>query len=836
MKTLPVLRLFRALFASALLLVPAALVAQPAPTGPVPEAARWGVVNDHILTSDAALQKVRNAGFGWVRYLVFWNLVNPTASTYDWHQVDLELTRLEAAGLNVYFQVAAPATWALSGPPVSYPNDQALYYCLDPNAVLGTADPYKRIPDCEDDHHPRPEAVHAFATALASRYKGRVKAYGFGGERHSRVFWQGAANGDVSRDQFVDELLRPAYLAIKAADPGALVVGPDVDRTDELDALLRRERDGVAAGKSPVADVLTFHTFHHGTWYDPESFELGIPGAPSLAPLRDVITEFSAGRPLWLTETGFWVKEGETTRAQQAAWLDTFMRGIAARPWIDKTFVYRMLNDTPTDFGLLNRDATLSATPAFTAAASYMGSLALPKFYFLAEGAAGTFFDMDVAVANPSGSSTPIKATFLKKDGTVLVKTPTLAANSRSTIRYELDVDPSPFSEVSTVVESTTGVPLAVERTLFWNNDYYGGHTGSAVSAPARTWYFGEGFQGLFDTFVLLANATATDASVTLTFLRESGSPVSYDVAVPANSRQTVWAIQVLENGVAALDGQAFAIRVDSDVPIIAERSMYFNAGGLFWGAGHESAGVSELSTTWFLAEGKTGDIFDTYILVGNPSPDPAQITFTFLIGDPGVPPVVATTTVAAAKRFTLDAESAYLNLASDGGALTLVSGDINVLRDAPFSTKVEATNGVPIVVERAMYWPGGFGTWAEAHNSFGVTATGLTWALAEGRTGRGRGFETYILVANPSLQAAEVTVTFLKTSGAPFSQTYTIAPTSRFNIVPGDLPELSDSEFSAIIRSTNGVEIVVERAMYWNGPGASFWAGGSNATAVKLQ
>ena len=248
----------------------------------MPQAARWGVVDDHITTSDAALERVRDAGFGWVRYLVFWNTGQPDRKHLRLESVDDELARIEAAGLNAYFQVAAPATWALSGAPVSYPNDQALYYCLDPNAALGTADPYKRIPDCELDHHPRPEAVRAFATALAARYKGRVKAYGVGGERHSRVFWQGAPNGDTSRDQFVEDLLRPAYEAIKAVDPEALVVGPDVDRTDELDALLRRERDGQLAGRSRVADVLTFHTFHHGKWYQPEAFEAGLPSEPGL--------------------------------------------------------------------------------------------------------------------------------------------------------------------------------------------------------------------------------------------------------------------------------------------------------------------------------------------------------------------------------------------------------------------------------------------------------------------------------------------------------------------------------------------------------------------------
>ena len=165
------------------------------------------------------------------------------------------------------------------------------------------------------------------------------------------------------------------------------------------------------------------------------------------------------------------------------------------------------------------------------------------------------------------------------------------------------------------------------------------------------------------------------------------------------------------------------------------------------------------------------------------------------------------------------------------------------MLRDAPFSTKVESTNGTPIVVERAMYWPGGFGTWAEAHNSFGVTETGVKWALAEGRAGRGRGFETYILIANPSLQAAAVTLTFLRASGAEITVNRTIAPTSRQNVaVPWDVTHangtllLPDDEFSIIVESTNGIGIVVERAMYWNGPGASFWAGGSNATAVKLQ
>ena len=55
-------------------------------------------------------------------------------------------------------------------------------------------------------------------------------------------------------------------------------------------------------------------------------------------------------------------------------------------------------------------------------------------------------------------------------------------------------------------------------------------------------------------------------------------------------------------------------------------------------------------------------------------------------------------------------------------------------LANAAVSTQV--TSDLPIVSERAMYWPGAFATWYEAHNSFGLTAIGPKWGIAEGRVG----------------------------------------------------------------------------------------------------
>ena len=86
-------------------------------------------------------------------------------------------------------------------------------------------------------------------------------------------------------------------------------------------------------------------------------------------------------------------------------------------------------------------------------------------------------------------------------------------------------------------------------------------------------------------------------------------------------------------------------------------------------------------------------------------------------------------------------------------------------------------TSDQPIAVERAMYWPDPFTSWYEAHDSAGVTQTGTHWALAEGEVGGPLGFETYILLANPSTTDATVTLSFLRAGGAaPLSLTRTVA------------------------------------------------------------
>lgn len=250
---------------------------------------------------------------------------------------------------------------------------------------------------------------------------------------------------------------------------------------------------------------------------------------------------------------------------------------------------------------------------------------------------------------------------------------------------------------------------------------------------------------------------------------------------------------------------------VDSTLPIIAERAMYFGAS---WAGGHESAGVTAPATSWFHAEGATGEYFDTYILVANPNATDATVTFTYLL--PSGSTVTKVHRMQPNSRLTVNVETEDSRLANTAVSTTV-------------------TADVPVVSERAMYWPGPFTTWTEAHNSFGLSQTGTRWALAEGRVGGTQGFETFLLLANPGpTEGADVRVTFLRQDAPPVTKNYTVGPNSRFNVYANGVAELQDEHFGALVESINGVPIVVERAMYWNTPGQT-WAGGTNATAVRV-
>jgi hypothetical protein len=249
---------------------------------------------------------------------------------------------------------------------------------------------------------------------------------------------------------------------------------------------------------------------------------------------------------------------------------------------------------------------------------------------------------------------------------------------------------------------------------------------------------------------------------------------------------------------------------------------MYLDQPGRALGAGHESAGVTAPATQWFLAEGSTGSYFDLFILIANPNPTPATIEADYLLTTGQV--ITRSYTVPGNSRFNIWVDQ-------EPG-----------LADVAVSTRVRSTNGVPIIVERSMWWPGPTSaTWQEAHNSPGETTTGTRWAMAEGESGGPRDTDTYVLIANTSPFAGTIRATVLFEDGTPaVTREYAIGASARFNIAPAAdefFPETRGKRFGMLIESIGGTpaQIVVERAMYSDAGGVN-WAAGTNALATKLQ
>ena len=220
--------------------------------------------------------------------------------------------------------------------------------------------------------------------------------------------------------------------------------------------------------------------------------------------------------------------------------------------------------------------------------------------------------------------------------------------------------------------------PIIVERAMYFGS---GGHGTIGVTAPATTWYLAEGYTGSgFGTYILIQNPNASAATVDVTYMLQGGGTLSRQHTVPGNSRYTIVAQDPAEVG----PDRAFSTKLVGSQPIIVERAMYFG------GAGHATIGVTGPATTWYLAEGYTGDGLATYILIQNPNASSATVDVTYMLQGGGT----------LTRQHTVPANARYTIVAQDPDEVGL---------DQAFSTKLVGSQ--PIIVERAMY----FGTGGHA-------------------------------------------------------------------------------------------------------------------------
>jgi hypothetical protein len=378
--------------------------------------------------------------------------------------------------------------------------------------------------------------------------------------------------------------------------------------------------------------------------------------------------------------------------------------------------------------------------------------------------------------------------TFQVEDGTAPPYYLAVEAGTRQSVHLD-ELTGLGDAQVSTKVTSTNGAVINAERAMYFTYDgKEGGHDSIGVTTPCMEWYLAEGYTGGdFDTWVLIQNPGAVDVEVTLDYQVQGATAPSTTILVPAYERYSVHLDE--EPGLA--DAQV-STKVTADLPVVAERAMYFtyeNKQG-----GHDSIGVCCPRTTWYMAEGYTGGEFDTWVLVQNPGDTPANVTLEFQVQDGAAPDASFTVPPNERRSIKLD--------------------DLPQLGDAQVSTKVTAN--VDVVAERAMYFAYN-GTIPGGHDSRATFEPSGTWFLAEGYTGGD--FDTWVLVQNPGDIDANVTLQFQLVGATAPDYNFNVPAGTRMSIRLNDLPGLGDAQVSTKVMATDGynpVPVVAERAMYF--------------------
>ncbi|MBN2027042.1 MAG: hypothetical protein JW854_09835 [Actinobacteria bacterium] len=306
------------------------------------------------------------------------------------------------------------------------------------------------------------------------------------------------------------------------------------------------------------------------------------------------------------------------------------------------------------------------------------------------------------------------------------------------------------------------------------------------LEALPTTWYFAEGYTGAgFDEWITIQNPNAAATNVTVTYFTPGGAPSFTNHNIPANSRYTIY----VNSDLGADQENSFSVWADQQV--IVERPMYFRYSGLGghdWRGGHDAMGSTQLSRSWYFAEGYTGDNFEEWLTIQNPNGSWATVDVTYYVT--GGQPIRKQHLVAPTSRYTISVNQ-------DAGA------------DLEVSAAVSANQ--PILVERPMYFAYQ-GSMYGGHIVMGSPYLAQDWYLAEGATFDP--FTEYITIQNPNPGDATVAVAYYTPGGVPITRNHTIPADSRYTINAG-LDSGASSDLSAYLHSN--LPILVERPMYFN-------------------
>jgi len=174
--------------------VPPTPIPTPSPAPPPSPTAFGYGIQAHMIGQDHAqiVSTVKSMGLGWMKHQIVWKDFETSKGNINWSNIDALVNNCYNAGLKVLLSVVKAPSWARG-----------------PNADLTVDGPPANPQDLAD-----------FMGAMAERYRGKVQAYEVWNEQNLHHEW---GNEALDANRYV-QLLAAAYRAIKAKDPGAIVV------------------------------------------------------------------------------------------------------------------------------------------------------------------------------------------------------------------------------------------------------------------------------------------------------------------------------------------------------------------------------------------------------------------------------------------------------------------------------------------------------------------------------------------------------------------------------------------------------------------------------------
>ncbi len=259
------------------------------------------------------LNEVRSAGFGWVRFSLAWDEVEPTEGNFDWRNADKALDALTAANLVPVLVLEGTPKWARA-------------------RIDATVGPY--APPAS------PHTFARFAQAVAERYGTRVQFYQIWDEPNIAPHW-GAHHIEAAS---YARLLKATSTAIRHADPNAFILlaalAPTTDRghlaQDEVYFLNRL----YAAGVGPYFDAVAIQPFGFATRPEDPRVDTHALNFRRALWIRQAMVDAGDGRtPIWVVRYG-WNRAPNTpwksvsAQSQYTFALDALEMAYTQWPWV----------------------------------------------------------------------------------------------------------------------------------------------------------------------------------------------------------------------------------------------------------------------------------------------------------------------------------------------------------------------------------------------------------------------------------------------------------------------------------------------------------------------